>query len=171
MPAVAGSVRAAPQTVMHVTITFAPEVDGDRLLAMHGQSALYIKGMRWVATAPVLFSEGLTRSFQARAPDLRLTHSLQGEVPNYALAVNVSRFEAQYGDDAMIAPPTIVIESDAILSVGTDRRATVLRHFAVHVMADKNSADAIAEAFDRASTLATSQITDWAHAYVLDNSR
>ena len=160
----AGPAAPSRQTVALLKVEFAPEVDGDRLLAVHGQSARYIKGMRWVTAAPGLFALAIERGFQTRAPDMRLTQKQGEETAGYALDVRVSRFEAEYDDAAMAGLPTVVIEGDATVSRPSARQPIATRHFSARVVADQNRAGDVAAAFDRATTLITTQITDWVAA-------
>jgi cholesterol transport system auxiliary component len=148
-------------TVVLDRVAFAPDIDGDRWLAVHGDSVRYIKGMRWVSAAPGLFGQSLLRSFAARAPDLRLLPRQGGGIATLELMVDVGRFEVHYGDDAMNTAPVVVIEGDATLLRVADRKFSVTQHFAARVAADQNRGAAIAAAFDAATNLATAQISDW----------
>lgn len=166
MPVASDASPSAPihQTVALLQVEFAPEVDGDRLLAVHGQSARYIKGMRWVTAAPGLFALAMERRFQTRAPDMRLTQKRGEEAAGYALDVRVSRFEADYDDAPMAGLPTVVIEGDATISRPSAHQSIATRHFSARVVANQNRAGDVAAAFDSATTLITSQITDWVAA-------
>ena len=157
-------VAPAPRTIVLLKTSFASEVEGDRLLATHGQSTRYIKGMRWVGGTPGLFSQALARSFQSRAPGLRLTTTPGGDLTGYALALAIGRFEAQYGDEAMSAAPTILIEGDATLYGLGDRKAITTRHFAIQAVAGRNDAVRIVAAFDEAATAYTAAVAEWAVA-------
>ena len=168
-PASPADAGAARQTVVLASLNFAPEVDGNRVLAVHGASARYIRGMRWVSAAPGLFGEALAGSFATRAPQLRFTLSQNGDVSGYALALRVTRFEADYGDAAMASAPMVAIEGEATLLRLSDRHTLATRHFATQAPAAMNGAGALAAAFDRAAGLATAQITDWVATSVLDN--
>ncbi len=162
---------AVPRPIVLLKTGFASEVDNDRVLATHGQSARYIKGMRWVAGAPGLFSQAMARSFQARAPALRFTTSPGGDLTGYGLALAIARFEAQYGDDAMQAAPTIRIEGDATLFGLADRKAIATRHFSIQAVAWRNDAPQIVAAFDYATDLYTAQVADWAVVSAGQNPR
>ncbi len=155
---------ATQTTVVLEPVAFAPEIDGDRLLAVHGDSVRYIKGMRWVSGAPGLFNQRLVQSFAVRAPTFRLLPRQGGDIATLALIVDVGRFEVQYADDAMDTAPVVVIEGDATVLRPTDRAMTATHHFVSHVPADQNRGAAIVAAFDTATAQVTSQITDWVKA-------
>ena len=166
-PAVAAQVHLpgdTPPTVSLARIAFAAEVDGDRLLAVHGTNARYMKGMRWVSPAPELLQQAIERGFQARLPAMRLTPKSGGEIAGFTLVLKVSRFEARYEDAAMASPPTVVMEGDATLYRAADRHTIATRHFSAGVVADENRAGAVAAAFDQATALCTGQITEWVAA-------
>jgi cholesterol transport system auxiliary component len=175
--AASAPVQPAPQpaparrTIVLLKAGFAAEVSGDRLLATHAGSARYIKGMRWVAGAPGLFTEAMARSFDSRAPGLRFTTTQGGDLTGYALALAISRFEAQYDADAMVSPPTILIEGDATLYGLADRKAIATRHFSTQAVAGRNDAERIVAAFDHATDLYTAQVSDWVVASASDNPR
>jgi cholesterol transport system auxiliary component len=174
-PPVAASAPALPaprqQTIVLLKASFAAEVSGDRVLATHNGSTRYIKGMRWVAGAPGLFTQALARSFDTRAPGLRFTTTQGGDLTGYALALAISRFEAQYGGEAMTSPPTILIEGDATLYGLTDRKAIATRHFSTQAVAGRNDADQIVAAFDSATNAYTAQVSDWVVASAAENPR
>jgi cholesterol transport system auxiliary component len=174
-PPVATSAPALPaprqQTVVLLKAGFAAEVGGDRVLTTHAGSARYIKGMRWVAGAPGLFTQAMARSFETRAPGLRFTTTQGGDLTGYALALAISRFEAQYGGDAMTSPPTVLIEGDATLYGLSDRKEIATRRFTAQAAAGRNAADDIAAAFDQATTAYTAQVSDWAVAAAAENPR
>jgi len=154
----------AQTTVALEQMAFAPDVDGDRLLAVHGDSVRYIKGMRWVSGAPGLFGQSLVHSFAVRAPAIRLLPKQGGGIATLGLMVDVGRFDVQYGDDAMDTAPVVVIEGDATMLRLADRRISATHHFASRVPADHNRGAAIVAAFDTATRQVTSQITDWVQA-------
>lgn len=140
---------------------FAPEIDSDRILAVHDGSARYIKGSRWVTAAPSLFAQAVVQSFQSRAPGFRITTSQRGEPSRYSLVISISRFEAQYGDAGMALPPVIAIEGDATLYGLADRQIISQRHFVNRVATSENRAGAIAATFDHATIGYVADVVDW----------
>lgn len=163
-PVIAQERAPARATVRLDRVGFAREVDGNRLLAVHGASVRYIAGMRWVADAPGLFGQGVMRSFAARAADIQLVPPVEGGHADYVLVLTVGRFEAHYDDAAMAGTPTVVIEGQAVLLNLADGRTRYTGRFAARAVAAQNGAGAIAAAFDTAAGLATAQIADWANA-------
>ena len=142
-------------------VNFAPEIEGDRILAVHDGSARYIKGSRWVPAAPSLFAHAVVQSFQSRAPGFRITTSQRGELSGYSLVISISRFEAQYKDAGMALPPVIAIEGDATLYGLADRQIISQRHFLNRVAATENRAGAIAATFDLATKGYVADVVDW----------
>jgi cholesterol transport system auxiliary component len=162
--AAAQAVTPAALTLVLDQVAFAPEIDGDRLLAVHGDSVRYIAGMRWVSGAPGLFGQSVIRSFAVHATALRLLPRQTGGIATLGLSLDIARFEAHYDDDAMDTPPVVVIEGDATLVRLSDRTISATHHFSARAPADLNRGAAIAAAFDTATNQATAQIADWAQA-------
>ena len=154
----------APRTIALERVHFAPEIDSDRILAVHAGTARYIKGSRWVTAAPSLFEQAVVQSFQSRAPGLRITTSRRSEHSGYSLVIYVRRFEAQYEDASMALPPVIAIEGDATLYGLADRQVISQHHFLIHDPAKQNRAGEIAAAFDRATMASTAVVVDWVTA-------
>lgn len=157
-------VSRAQRTVALERVHFSPEIDGDRILAVHDGSARYIKGSRWVTAAPSLFAQAVVQSFQFRAPGFRITESQRGELSGYSLVIYISRFEAQYKDADMVLPPVIAIEGVATLYGLADRQVISQRHFVTRVAATENRAGAIAATFDHATTGYVADVVDWVAA-------
>ncbi len=161
---VTGSTPSAQQTILLDRVHFASEIEGDRLLAVHGGNARFIKGSRWVTTGPNLFTQALLRSFQSRAPGLRVMTMQGGDVTGFSLVVSIARFEAQYDDADMVSPPAITVEGDATLFALSDRRIVGRRHFTTKAQANNNRVVDIVTAFDRATTCFTADVADWVTA-------
>lgn len=151
----------ASQVIVLEPVRFAAEIEGNRMLAVSGTSARYIKGGRWVTSGPNLFTEALQRSFQARAPVLRLIGRQVSDRTGYSLAVRIVRFEAQYDAPLMVSPPTIVMESDVTLYALSDRTVFAQRHFAARVPAAQNRITALVVGFDQVATCAADDIAVW----------
>ncbi len=158
--AVATDIGLAPRTLTLPRVRFAPEIADDRLLAALGEKTLYIKGVRWIAPAPDLFSQALERMLQARAPEIRLSGPQDANIAGYALDIGVTRFEARYAG-ADTAAPSVVMEGSATLYAPKDRHIVAFHRFAVSAPAAENRAAAIAAAFDAADTRFTAQLADW----------
>jgi cholesterol transport system auxiliary component len=148
-------------TLILEKVRFASQIDGDRLLAVHDGSARYIKGSRWVTSAPSLFAQALLRTFQLRVPGVRTITIPSRDLSGYSLSTSIGRFEAQYDDADMARPPTVRIEGDASLYALSDRRLVAQRHFVVRVLAVQNRVDDIVIAFDRATGCFTVNLADW----------
>lgn len=151
----------AQQTILLDRVRFASEIDGDRMLAIQNGSARYIKGSRWVTTGPNLFAQALVRSFQSRAPGIRLTTIQGNEVTGYTLVISIGRFEAQYDEATMVHPPVVIMEGEATILVSSDRKLVTHRHFKSRAQAAANRAEDIVAAFDLASNCFTTDLTGW----------
>lgn len=141
---------------------FAPEIEGDRILTTRGESALYIKDARWVASVPDLFAQTLERQFGTHAPGIRLAAPRNAAGASRALQVTIDRFEAHYrvkGDQK--APPTVIILGDATLFGLDDRQPVASHRFSVEEPATANSASGIVMVFDRAATRYAAQVAGW----------
>lgn len=159
------TVQQVPETAQQVIVLepvrFAAEIDGNRMLAVSGTNARYIKGSRWVTSGPDLFAQALQRRFQARAPGLRLTTQRGGDATGYALVIRIGRFEAQYDTPLMASSPMIVMEGDATLVALADRKVSALRHFTARVPAAQNRVSALVAAFDQAAMCSADDIAGW----------
>ena len=159
------SAQSAPPTrsMSLLRPKFSQEIEGDRILTTHGERALYVKGARWVAPVPELFTQALMRQFAARAPDLRLTGARNAMGASLALQIGIERFEARYDPDAgEKALPTIIIEGEATLFDLADRRPVASSRFMVEQPVSANTTSGIVDAFDRAVARYTVELTDWA---------
>ncbi|SNT12420.1 cholesterol transport system auxiliary component [Sphingomonas laterariae] len=150
-------------------IRFAPEIEGDRILTTRGASVLYVKDARWVASAPELFAQAMTRQFDQRAANIRLVSWRTGGAGAVALQLNLDRFEARYatGSDEK-SPPTILISGDATLTALADRGMQGSRRFVEEEPARQNSKAEIAAAFDRATARFTAAVVDWTSETLTD---
>ncbi|MDY7523659.1 ABC-type transport auxiliary lipoprotein family protein [Sphingomonas sp. 10B4] len=152
---------SAQPTLLVEKVRFASEIEGDRMLAVHAGTARYIKGVRWVTSAPGLFAQATVRELQSRMPGFRVTVAQEGVRNGYSLAVTIGQFEAQYDDASMIGSPTIVIAGDATLYELPTHAVVGQRHFVTRVNATHNGAGEIVAAFDRATTCYTADVADW----------
>ena len=157
-------VTHAQRTVALERVHFAPEIEGDRILAVHDGNARYIKGSRWVTAAPSLFEQAVVQNFQSRAPGFRITTRQHGDLSGYFLVIYIRRFEAQYTDAGMTLPPVIAIEGDATLYGLADRHFISQRHFVTHLAAKQNRVGDIAATFDHATTGYIADLVDWVTA-------
>jgi cholesterol transport system auxiliary component len=80
-------------------------------------------------------------------------------LPDYALGIDVRRFEAEYVGGAE-APPEVVIEARLRLMRWADRTLIGEWPVVVREPATENRMAAIVDAFDRATTTAVTRIAD-----------
>ena len=156
-----GPPETSRQTIVLEPVGFAAEIDGNRMLAVSGINARYIKGSRWVSSGQNLFAEALRSSFAAQASDLRLTDQQESDGTGYSLKVRIGRFEAQYDVPLMVSSPTIVMEGEATLYSLADRKAFAQRQFTARVPATQNRVSALVAAFDQAATCSADGIAGW----------
>lgn len=161
VPALSASPLAAQQMLLLETVRFAPEIDGDRMLAVHGGSARYIKGSRWVTSGPSLFTQAMFRRLRSGTSGFQTVKAQSGGSTGFSLMVGIARFEAAYDDPAMTHRPSIYVEGDATLSRFPDRKLVAQRHFVVRMPAAQNRAADIVAAFDRATTCYTDDVAQW----------
>ena len=148
-----------PAMVVFAGSTFEPAIDGDRILTVTGSQAGYVAGARWIAPAPELFDSATVRAFEQRAPSARIVRIRGSPLPDYALGVDVRRFEVDYAGGAA-APPEVVIEARARLMRWSDRTLVDEWHVASREPATENRVAAIVQAFDRGTASVVTQVAD-----------
>jgi len=154
-----GATSACPD--VHVSmrrVDFPEAARGDRILAVTGAEAAYIKGARWVSPAETLFEEALRNAFLDGGTCTVLSSGPLSR-NGMLLSVDVRRFEAAYAAPGGVPDANIVVllrlfrMSDRSL-VGEDR-------ITVRESAGENRQSAIVAAFDRATAEASRQIVLW----------
>ena len=152
--------RTARQHLSLGRINLPPEADGDRILTTRGQTMLYLKDARWVATVPELMTQLLGRQFALRAPHIDLARTRGVGRGGSRREIDVDRFEARYElDDPDIAPVVRISGTATIMHRCVDQPDT--KHFNVEVPASANSKSAIAAAFDSGAEQFARQLVDW----------
>lgn len=159
-PLGAGSIEPPRSTLLVMPVRFAAEIQGDRVLASRSQEALYIKGLRWIAPAPILFEQSVRATFRARAPWLAVTERRGGGPADNILQIRVDRFEARY-DGGPAAPPTIHVEGEATLSDAVKLNQTSRYRISSVQQAVGGNAAAIVAAFSQAAAMAVVATVDW----------
>ncbi|PZU06798.1 MAG: hypothetical protein DI606_17620 [Sphingobium sp.] len=151
---------AAPRRILAVPIPqFAPATAGDRILTTEGGETSYIKGVRWVSSAPTLYAAALEATAATRAPDMALVTRGSGAA-SAILTVSVDRFEARYPAAKGAAP---VVRVDGVASLADRGTKTVLGRYRFSGMAPAtaDTSSAIAAAFDAAAMQSVVQVVDW----------
>lgn len=170
-----GSSTAAPsapgaafarRSLLLMPVRFPAAAAGDRLLTVAGTDVAYIKDVRWVSAAPVLFRDGLAGTFQRRVPDIALADRVTASGVDAVLTVDVTRFEAAY-DRGTAAAPTVHVAGVAVLIDPTSRTAIARRPFAQAQSASADTITAIVAATDTASRNALVELVDWTNASVI----
>ncbi|MGZ8281623.1 MAG: ABC-type transport auxiliary lipoprotein family protein [Allosphingosinicella sp.] len=145
--------------VLYLGATFERAIEGDRILTVTGTQAAYIAEARWVAPASELFDAAARRAFEQRVPAAHVVRLRGAPVPDYALGIDVRRFEADYvGGPA--APPEIVVEARIRIIRWSDRSVVGEWPVSVRETATENRMPAIVDAFDRATASAVVRLAD-----------
>ena len=154
-----GATSACPD--VHVAmrrVDFAEAARGDRLLAVTGAEAAYIKGARWVSPAETLFEEALRNAFLDGGTCTVLSGGPMAR-NGLLLSVDVRRFEAAYAAPGAVPDVNIVV---LLRLVRPDDRSIVAEdRITVSENAGANRQSAIVAAFDRATAEASRQIVAW----------
>ncbi len=154
-----GATSACPD--VHVAmrrIDFPEAARGDRLLAVTGTEAAYIKGARWVSPAETLFEEALRNAF-ADGGTCTVLSSAPLSRNGLLLSVDVRRFEAAYAAPGAVPDANIVVLLRLFRM--SDRSLIVEDRITVRESAGENRQSAIVAAFDRATAEASRQIVLW----------
>ena len=150
---------AQPMLVLFPGANFERAIEGDRILTVTGAQAGYVAGARWVAPAAELFDAAARRAFGQRTPSAYVVRLRGAPLPDYALGIDVRRFEADYvGGQA--APPEIVVEAVVRLIHWSDRMMVAEWPIEVREPAADNRLPSIVDAFDRATEQAVTRIAD-----------
>ena len=141
--------------------SFVQAASNDQIMTVNGDQVAYIAKARWVSPASVLFNEAMTMAFNKNEGAARLLS--RGEVgkADYALRVDVTRFEAVY-DRGPEAAPNIVVALRVTL-VGSDRTLAGTDLLEADVRAADNRISAIVAAFDTAVGQVLNQLVAWAN--------
>ncbi|MGH7023385.1 MAG: ABC-type transport auxiliary lipoprotein family protein [Caulobacteraceae bacterium] len=154
---------ASSFAVQVLPISFVRASAGDMILTTTGNEAAYIKGERWVSGAQGLFEHALANAFDADQGPARLMAPGEAVPPDYFLKIDVRTFEARYLQ-GQGAPPTIVVEVYAALSIPAERRLAGEHIFSASVPAGANRVGAIATAFDQATDQVLEGMVKWVDA-------
>ncbi len=130
----------------------------DRIVTMIGAETATVAAARWAAPANVMFDEALVTAFDGVSSRL----ITRGDVApaDQILRVEVRSFEARYVN-GLESAPTIVVEARASLIGVRDRTQSGARTFHVEQPASDNRVSAIVDAFNAATTKATTDIAKW----------
>lgn len=141
---------------------FVQAAASDRMLTTNGGRVAYIADSRWVSPAQVLFNEALARAFDANAGPARLLS--RGEIgkADYALRVDVTRFETVYDRGERGAPNVVV--SLRVTLMTADRALAGTRQIDAQVRAADNRVGAIVAAYDQAVGQALGELVAWTNA-------
>ena len=151
--------NAQPLLVLYPGATFDRAIESDRILTVTGAQAGYVAGARWVAPASDLFDAAARRAFEQRVPAAYVVRLRGAPLPDYALGIDVRRFEADYVGGSE-APPEIVLEAVARLMSWSDRSMVAEWPIEVRETAVDNRLPSIVDAFDRATGQAVLRIAD-----------
>lgn len=154
-----GATSACPDVNVSLRrVEFPEAARGDRILAVTGAEAAYIKGARWVSPAETLFEESLRDAFLDGAACTVLSSGPLTR-DGLLLGVDVRRFEAVYAAPGA-APEAEIVVLLRLMRPG-DRSVLAEERVAVSENAGENRQSAIVAAFDRASAEASRRIVVW----------
>lgn len=139
--------------------TFARAASSDRILSVTGAQAAYIAESRWVSPAVTLFDEALARAFDVNAGSARLVSRGEAVRADYALRVDVTRFEAVYDQGADAAP--MVVVSLRMTLTKADRTLVASDLLEAQARASDNRVSAIVEAYNKAVGDALNGLVAW----------
>jgi len=142
---------------------FVQAASGDRILAVTGDHVAYIADARWVSPASVLFNEAVHRAFDSNAGAARLVSRGEVRKAEYALRIDVTRFEAVY-DRSQKAAPNVIVGLRLTLVKTDDRSLAGSKLIETQVRAEDNRVSAIVRAFDEAVGQALGQTVEWTNA-------
>ena len=142
-------------------VEFAQAVRSERMLGVTGTEAAYIKGARWVAPAPDLFTDALESAFASGASRVRLLGPREVTPATQTLDIDVRTFEARYV--VRNGAPTVIVVARARL-LNRDRTIDAEETFESSVPAGANRVAAIVDAFDAATAAVTGDIVAWTEA-------
>jgi cholesterol transport system auxiliary component len=148
-----------PALLLYPGASFERAIEGDRILTVTGAQAAYVAEARWVAPASDLFDAVVSRTFEQRTPAARVVRLRGAPLPDYAIGIDVRRFEADYVGGAL-APPEIVVEARLRLMRWSDRAFVDEWPIQVREPAAENRLQSIVDAFDRATAVAVARMAD-----------
>lgn len=166
--AISTPVVAQRTPIVLLPLAFAPEIEGDRMLAGRDREAFYIKDARWVATAPSLVAGALANAFKQRAPALLFTERQGTLGAEYALEVRVVRFEARYpsgADGEGQAAPIAIFAGEARL-LGLSDKPVEVRSFSSAVPARENRVSAIVDAHSEGVSTVAAELAEWTQTVI-----
>jgi cholesterol transport system auxiliary component len=150
---------ARPVSIVYVGANFERAIDGDRILTVTGSQAGYVADARWIAPASEMFDAAALRAFEQRAPSARIVRLRGSPLPEYAMGIDVRRFEVDYSAGAG-APPDIVIETRVRLMRWADRTLIAEWPVVSRETARENRVSIIVDAFDRGTANVVARIAD-----------
>ena len=154
-----GATSACPD--VHVSmrrVDFPEAARGDRILAVTGAEAAYIKGARWVSPAETLFEEALRNAFLDGGTCTVLSSGPLSR-NGLLLSVDVRRFEAAYAAPGAVPDANIVVLLRLFRM--SDRSLVVEDRITVRESAGENRQSAIVAAFDRAMSSVLAEAVPW----------
>jgi len=165
--AAAAPANAQPVVIFFPGSNFDRQSEGDQILTVTGNQAAYIAQARWVAPAKEMFDSETIRQIHRTAPQTSVLRA--GEAPRsaYVLAVDVSRFDAEYYSAG--TAPVISIDGRARLMRAADRQIVGDWPITAREAAADNRVSEIVAAFDRATVMVTGQVAQFTSAAIARN--
>jgi len=147
-------------TLMKTVTEFQRAAAGDRILTVGANGeASYIAGSRWVSPASILLDEQVQAAFRG-SQRMRLVARGEMARADYALRLDVVRFETRY-DHGPKAAPQVVVELRAVISRLSDHAVLGEHPFTASVRAADNRVGAIVPAYSTAVSAVLSELVAW----------
>lgn len=134
----------------------------DQILAVTGDQAAFIAGVRWVSPAAVLWDEAVRRAFASRSARVRLLDRAEVAGGRAFLRLDVPEFEVRY--PAPGATPAVHVTLHALYA-HRNGVFSAERSFTATVPASEDRVSAIVAAFDGAVAETTAALLGWADAH------
>ena len=146
------SVRESP-------IDFVSGGAGDKIMTVRGDEIAYIADARWDVPAERLFQGSVEQAFDTSGGPVRLVEPGQASEAQDRLALEVTRFEVDYG--AAGATPEVVVSLRATLTREADLAFIGSQEFDITEPASEDRVGPIVEAFKAATGKAVQGMTSW----------
>jgi cholesterol transport system auxiliary component len=141
--------------------TASESLDTDRIALIRGRTKFdYYANSLWTDRVPVLIQTLLVEAFEGDGSIGQVGRDAQDLTPDYILATEVRKFEANYGDGTD-QPPTVVIALSLGLIKMPDHRMLARTLVAERSPASSNSVESVVEAFDVAGRKVLLECVSW----------
>jgi cholesterol transport system auxiliary component len=160
----AEAAAVGPVVILYAGSSFDRQTQGDRILTSTGNQAAYIAEARWIAPAQEMFDSEAVSHLESGPVPLQVVRAGAPPKPQYVLAIDVRRFEADYTSGSGV--PDVIIDARAKLMRAADRQIVGDWPVTAREPARVNRVSEIVAAFDRATNSVTGQVAQLTTAAV-----